>query len=244
VGAETKVVKNYWTAAWRWVVFGLSFSSIACLLAEFYGLCPMRIFTLAIFLPAMFALAALAALDWTRGDGELARAVWIGAAGGLAAAVAYDVFRLPFVFARELGVAGFIPPLQLFKVFPRFGAMILGEALDQPTYSWQATVLGWGYHFSNGATFGVMYLSMVGKATRRHWAWAVLMAVAIELGMLASPYAQVFNIPITTRFVIVTLAAHAIFGACLGLASKRIEQVLEVTRAQASGAGHTVPGPN
>ncbi len=42
-------------------------------------------------------------------------------------AVAYDVFRLPFVFAKEWGLDSVLPPLQLFKVFPRFGAMILGE---------------------------------------------------------------------------------------------------------------------
>jgi hypothetical protein len=215
---------NYWSVGGRWLVFLLSFSSIACLLAEFYGLCPMRIFTAAIFLPAMIVLAALAMLDWTRGDGQLARAVVIGVAGGLAAAVAYDVFRLPFVFARELGIAGLIPPLQLFKVFPRFGAMILGQALDQPSYSTWATILGWAYHFSNGATFGVMYLAMVGEATRRHWAWAIVMAVVLELGMLLSPYPQVFNIPVNARFVAVTLAAHGIFGVGLGLCARSIAQ--------------------
>jgi hypothetical protein len=170
----------------------------------------------------MITLAALAMLDWSRGDKELARAVLIGVAGGLVAAVAYDVFRLPFVFARELGITQVIPPLQLFKVFPRFGAMILGQALDQASYSLSATLLGWAYHFSNGATFGVMYLALVGEATRRHWAWAILMAVVIELGMLLSPYPRIFDIPVTTRFVIVTLAAHAIFGVGLGLSAKRI----------------------
>jgi hypothetical protein len=214
--------KLYWSPRGRSLVFALSFSSIACLLAEFYGLCPMRIFTVAIFLPAMLALGAFAVWDWSSGNGELCRAVLIGVTAGLAAAVAYDVFRLPFVFARELGIAAIIRPLQLFKVFPRFGAMILGEPLDQPTYSLGTTLLGWAYHFSNGATFGVMYLALVGEATRRHWTWAIAMAVALELGMLASPYPSVFNIPITPRFVAVTLSAHAIFGVCLGLYARSI----------------------
>ena len=42
------------------------------------------------------------------------------------------------------------------------------------------------------------------------------MALGLELGMLLTPYPQVFNIPLTTRFVIVTVAAHAIFGLGLG----------------------------
>ena len=100
--------------------------------------------------------------------------------------------------------------------------MILGQPLDQVRYSWPATLLGWAYHFSNGATFGVMYLAMVGEATRRHWIWAVVMAIGIELGMLASPYARVFDIPLTASFVMVTLTAHSIFGVCLGLSTRII----------------------
>jgi hypothetical protein len=108
--------------------------------------------------------------------------------------------------------------MKLFKVFPRFGAMILGQPIEQSSYSLAAQILGWLYHFSNGATFGVMYVAMIGDATRRHWAWAVLMALALELGMLLTPYPNLFNIPVTTRFVMVTIAAHAIFGVAMGLA--------------------------
>ena len=178
----------------------------------------MRIFTPFIFLPALAVLSGLALLDSKRGDGQLARAVLIGLTGGLLAAAAYDVFRLPFVFAKEWGIDSVVPPMQLFKVFPRFGAMILGQPIEQRQYSLAASLLGWAYHFSNGATFGVMYLAMVGDAKRRHWAWAVAMAVGLELGMLLTPYPRVFGIPITARFVAVTMAAHAIFGVGLGLA--------------------------
>ena len=38
-----------WTARSRLVVFVLAASSIACLLADFYGLCPMRSFTVSSF---------------------------------------------------------------------------------------------------------------------------------------------------------------------------------------------------
>src|SRR5882724_6366344 len=160
--------KTYWTAGGRWLVFILAASSIACLLFDFYRLCPMRLFTAFIFLPSMIALFALALFDRHRGDRQLWRAVLIGVAGGLLAAVAYDVFRLPFVFAKEWGVASVIPPLNLFKVFPRFGAMILGQPLEQSSYSVTAQALGWIYHLSNGATFGVMYVAIIGNCARRH----------------------------------------------------------------------------
>lgn len=201
-------------------MFLLGASSIACLLADFYGLCPMHVFTPFIFLPALLLLFAFAILDRVRGDRQLWRAVCIGLVAGLLAAVAYDVFRLPFVFAKEWGIDSVVPPLKLFKVFPRFGAMVMGEPIEQPEYSTAAQVIGWIYHFGNGATFGVMYLAMVGDSRRRHWIWAVLFALALELGMLFTPYPSAFNIPLTTRFIFVTVAAHAVFGTGLGLCAR------------------------
>ncbi len=209
-----------WTFAGRALVFVLAATSIWCLLAEMYHLCDMRTFALLILIPATVALYGLALLDRQAGDGQLWRGVMIGSAAGLVAAVAYDVFRLPFVFSNEWGLQAIVPPMPLFKVFPRFGAMLLGEPVEQPSYSLVAHLLGWAYHFSNGATFGVMFAALIGEATRRYaggWHWAVLMAVVIEICLLLSPYTRFFGIHFTTRFVVVTLAAHLIFGVALGL---------------------------
>jgi hypothetical protein len=214
-----------WSGPTRAIVFVLAATSIWCLLAEFYGLCSMRVFTLYISLPATAALSAMAAWDVGRGDGRLVRGVVIGALAGLVAAVSYDVFRLPFVFARAWGIDAWVPPMPLFKVFPRFGAMILGEPLEQPSYSLAAHLVGWAYHFSNGLTFGVMYTAMIGEGTRRHWAWAVLLAVGLELAMLLTPYPNVFGIHVGPRFIAVTLAAHLIFGVVLGLVTRRLSGV-------------------
>src|SRR4051812_8482284 len=116
-----------WTPLGRGIVFFLAATSIWCLLAEFYGLCSMRTFTFAILIPSTALLVLITAMDFVKGDRRLFRAVMIGAIGGFLAAVAYDVFRLPWV----LGAADHVGPwwlrLPLFKVFPRFGAMILGE---------------------------------------------------------------------------------------------------------------------
>lgn len=177
----------------------------------------MNLFTVFIFVPALVALMVFAIVDQRKGDGQLWRAVWIGLAGGLIAAAAYDVFRLPFVFAKEWGLDAVVPPMKLFKVFPRFGAMVLGQPIEQPAYSAVTHIIGWIYHFSNGATFGVMYLALVGDARKRHWLWAVMFALVLELGMLLTPYPRVFNISVSASFVMVTLAAHAIFGVGLGL---------------------------
>ena len=86
-------------------------------------------------LPALLALFAFAGLDRWKGDGQLWRAVSSGLVAGLLAAVAYDVFRLPFVFAKEWGIESVVPPMKLFKVFPRFGAMVLGQLSPQSSGS-------------------------------------------------------------------------------------------------------------
>lgn len=209
-----------WTPLGRTLVFALSAMSIVCLLVEFYQLCPMRQFTIWVFFPSCAALLALAILSRVKGDGQLWRAVMVGLFAGLLAAVAYDIFRLPFVFAKQWGIDAIVPPMNLYKVFPRFGAMILGEPIEQTTYSLSAQLVGWLYHFSNGATFGAMYMAIVGNVTKRGWIWGMLMAAGIELAMLVTPYPSFFGIPLTATFIVVTLTAHLIFGAVMGLISR------------------------
>lgn len=220
-----------WNLPGRALVFLLAAVSIACLLADFYRLCSMRTFAIAILVPATLLLLAIAWLDREHGDRRLFRAVLIGSLAGLLAAVAYDLFRLPFVFANAWGIAGVVPPMNLFKVFPRFGAMLLDQPIEQPTYSVAAHLLGWTYHFSNGLTFGVMYLALIGDPQRRSWLWAVAFALGLELAMLLTPYPRMFGIHVTTAFVAATLAAHAVFGISMGLIARRLAHLSPATPA-------------
>ena len=162
--------KTHWQTGSRGLVFALASTSLGCLLAQFYGLCSMRLFAGLVFLPSSLALAALAAYDLLEGDGRLGRRVLIGLGAGLLAAVAYDLFRVPFVFSRPWGLASLVPPMNLFKVFPGFGALLLGQPVEQSVYSRTASWLGWAYHFSNGASIGIMYVALIGEPRRRHWA--------------------------------------------------------------------------
>src|SRR5687767_1573046 len=130
--------------SWSWparvVVFVLAATSIWCLLSEFYGLCTMRWFSFAILLPSNAALIALAIADRARGSGMLWLCVVIGAIAGFVAACAYDLFRIPFVVAAIDQVGPDWLRLPLFKVFPRFGAMILGQPFDAATTDTQFTL--------------------------------------------------------------------------------------------------------
>jgi hypothetical protein len=218
--------EDFWSPGCRLAVFALASTSILSLLAEFYGVSSMRAFALWISLPALAALLAGALFDRAVGSQRLWRGIVVGSLAGLVAVFAYDLFRLPFVFAHELGIERTLPPLQLFKVFPRFGAMILGQPVEQPVYSVLAQLVGWTYHFSNGLTFGIMYVALVGDAKRRRWAWAVVFAVGLELGMLFTPYAKFFGIALTPNFVVATLAAHLVFGVVMGSSALGLSRLL------------------
>lgn len=217
--------QNFWTPAWRVLVFFLSAMSIWCLLAEFYNLCSMQAFVVYVMAPATALLVFLACYDRVHGNRRLWRAVLVGSVAGLLAAVAYDLFRVPFVIAAIDHVGPDWLRLPLFKVFPRFGAMVLGHSFTSAQSDSQFTLTehlaGWAYHFSNGLTFGIMYLAMIGDAKKRSWLWAVLMAVGLEMAMLFTPYISYFDLSRTTKFVVATLTAHLIFGVVLGVWVKR-----------------------
>ena len=188
----------------RPVIFTLAFLSFACLLGQCYQLWSMRVFACWVLPPAT---ALLGWLGWaTRHTGEFrAPHVWItqGALGGLVAAVGYDLYRLPFVLAGA----------PLFKVFPRFGQLILGA--DQP--SAVAQVLGWSYHFSNGAALGIMFLALIRRPAPDTLFWgAVAWAIGVEILLLLTPYASFFGLPLNGRFLFLTGSAHLIFGVTLG----------------------------
>ena len=216
-----------WTPQGRAVVFALSAMSIWCLLSEFYGLCSMRTFVLWVLIPAMVLLTAMALLDRVKGDRRLWHAVLIGTIAGFVAACAYDLFRLPWVvgYANQVGPQWLRLPL--FRVFPQFGAMILNQpftsAQSSSDYSLSAHLLGWIYHFSNGMTFGIMYMALVGDTIKRTWLWAIAMAAGLELMMLLTPYTTFFAIRMTALFIAVTLAAHVIFGLAMGLFARSME---------------------
>ena len=189
----------------RLLVFGLAFLSFACLLGQLFGFWTMRWFACWILPPATISLAVMAYLNRREPAGVGNPHTWVvqGAIGGVIAAVAYDLFRLPFVLNGA----------PLFKVFPAFGRLILGDT--EPV--WLVQLLGWTYHFSNGAALGIMLLAVMTTARPRVlFTGAVAWALVIETVLLLSPYARFFGLKMDTRFIVLTASAHLVFGLILG----------------------------
>jgi hypothetical protein len=195
----------------RGVVFLLASLSFACLLGQFGGLWTMHWFGCWVLPPATAALAVMAWLDRPADPSRAASArVWVveGAIGGLVAAVAYDLYRLPFVLAGK----------PLFKVMDEFGRLLLGR--DEPV--WLVRFIGWLYHFSNGAALGIMLLAMIFRPTQKRLFWgAVAWALVVEFILLQTPYPTFFKLPLNGFYYFATASAHLIFGIALGLWLRR-----------------------
>jgi hypothetical protein len=191
----------------RIAIFLLASLSFACLLGQFYGLWSMQWFGCWVLPPATIALIVAAWLD--RCASAPGPRLWIvqGAIGGVIAAVAYDLYRLPFVLHGA----------PLFTVFGKFGNMLLGRGVDAPA-SLDAQLLGWTYHFSNGAALGIMFLAMVIRPSRRLlFCGALAWALCVEAILLMTPYASYFGLPLNGMFLFLTASAHAVFGIALGI---------------------------
>ena len=189
----------------RLVVFTLAFLSFACLLGQFYDLWPMHIFGCYVLPPSTALIVAIAYRSRHQVRGIRSPYTWIveGAVGGIVAAVAYDLYRLVFVLQGA----------PLFKVFPRFGELLLDA--DEPR--WLVHVVGWAYHFSNGAALGIMFFTMVPIASRRLlFGGAILWAMVVEATLLSTPYTTFFGLPLDERFLFLTITAHLVFGIILG----------------------------
>jgi hypothetical protein len=206
----------------RPVVFALAWLSFGCLLGQFYGLWTMHGFGCWVLPPAIVLLGVTAYLHRKERAGLQSPWTWIvqGAIGGVVAAIAYDLYRLPFVLNGA----------PLFRVFPRFGELLLGATEPR----WLVQGLGWAYHFSNGAALGIMFL-VLASWLRRPWLFwgAVGWAVFVEVMLLLTPYASFFGLKLNGRFLFLTASAHVVFGVVLGLYCRwrlKIEQPADLTK--------------
>jgi hypothetical protein len=199
----------------RPVVFLLAFLSFACLLGQFYGLWTMHFFGCRVLPPATVLLAYVAYKNRDRSEDLSNPFLWIvqGTIAGLLAAVAYDLYRLPFVLSGA----------PLFNVFPRFGELLLGTTEPR----WLVHTLGWTYHFSNGAALGIMFLAMISFFRRSSLFWgAVAWALLVEAMLLLTPYPTFLGLQLNGRFLFLTATAHLVFGLALGFyCHKRLASV-------------------
>ena len=161
-----------------------------------------------LILPSAILLVALGWFSKRRGNGRIAQVIFQGTAAGALATLALEAIRYP---GFRLGyMPGNLPELM--------GVLLLDRFAEGPSAA--SSLAGFGYHFCNGASFGVIYAAL--GLGRRSPLWALIYGVAIGVGFLASPVVQSlgggpFGREFGWRFVATVLSAHAAFGLSLGL---------------------------
>ena len=154
-------------------------------------------------MPSLVILVAVAAYSKNHFP-ALANRIWAGLGAGAVATFVLDFFRQMGVMHGWLATD---TPIM-------FGKMILGPQAG----AMSVLLVGVIYHFLNGASFGVFYTIVWGKA---HWWWGLVWVLIVEVGMMtASPMAPIFG-PFGSKtggpaFFIITLLAHIGFGIMLG----------------------------
>jgi hypothetical protein len=195
--------------------FLLCATSVGALLAKVYAVAPMHLAALLGSLPATLALAFIWVAASRSKRTDLAEVLAIGLVAGMAATLGYDIARVPFHLAGQ----------RIFAPISAFGVWIL----DADRSSRFTEVAGWTYHYWNGITFAIMYALFMRK---RHWAWAVVWACALETLAIVSPFGSIFSLKGNPQAQVVAYLGHVAYGIPLGLMVQR----WEATRAYLTNA--------
>lgn len=139
-------------------------------------------------------------------DHSLARISAAGLAAGAVATIALEAIRLPGFWLDFM--PGNLPRLM--------GVLLLNQFAAGP--SLKSDVVGWLYHFWNGASFGLIYVLVFG--TCRRWVGAAF-GVLLGFGFMLSPVVSALGvgflgIEFSKGFPVTVTIAHAAFGLSLG----------------------------
>ena len=134
----------------------------------------------------------------------------LGTVAGIIGTLGYDLFRVPLVFGSGRML---LSPIESYGVL----------ALDATTSSGWTDFAGWGYHFSNGIGFGIVYAALA--RGRNRW-WGVAWAMALETGTILTPFGSAYNLWWKWDVIAIAYAAHVPFGLAIGIVVERSDRWL------------------
>ncbi len=161
-------------------------------------------------IPSIVLLMVVVVVASARGHRRLVNRIVAGAGAGLVATLALEAVRITSF--KMGGMPGDLPRL--------LGVLLTDQFMVGP--STVSDILGFSYHFWNGASFGIIYALLLGK---RNSAWGMSYGVLVGLGFLASPATKAMgvgfmasNMPAMQLTVVI---AHLGFGLLLAILTRR-----------------------
>jgi len=160
-----------------------------------------------LLIPSLAILVIALAISKAWGKSRFLNLVIAGVVSGVIATVALEV-------VRELGFRlGFMPG-SLPKLM---GVLLTDSFLEGPSLF--SNVVGWSYHFWNGACFGMIYALLFGRI---RWWFATIYGLVIGIIFMVSPSVTAlgvgyFGLQFGWGFAVTVTLAHLAFGTVLGL---------------------------
>jgi NADH:ubiquinone reductase (H+-translocating) len=157
----------------------------------------------------IFVIALTIAKAW--GKSRFFNLVIAGMISGITATFALEV-------VRESGFRLGLMPGSLPKLM---GVLLTDRFLQGPSLF--SNVVGWAYHFWNGACFGMIYALIFG---RTRWWYGSIYGLVIGIGFMVSPSVTAlgigyFGLQFGWGFPVTVTLAHLAFGTVLGLSLNR-----------------------
>jgi hypothetical protein len=181
-------------------------TSAGALVLHALGWLPMYFFITVVAAPCLILLFALGVVAHRIHEqvflNRLLSGVWIG----LIATLSYDGTRL---LLRATDIVNF----DVFFTHRIYGFMITGF----PTESATALVVGWVYHFWNGATLAVIYTVVAGPLL---WVYGLLWALLLEIAWLVA-LPSALNFTLSSEVMVISLIGHCVYGSVLGVLSQQ-----------------------
>ena len=159
-----------------------------------------------VLIPSLIVTAVLILFTHFRGHHDLIRQILVGLIAGIIGTVGLEIIRHSGFLLG--GMPGELPKLMGVLMVDRF-------ALGPNVLS---NLAGWGYHFWNGAAFGIIYSLLLGKG--KIWIGTIY-GFIVGIGFMASPAAMAlgvgrFGVDFGWEFPVTVTLAHIVFGAILG----------------------------
>jgi len=169
-----------------------------------------------------------------------------GMVAGAIASLALEAIRIPsYMFTKWIPMDSMIslPGLLLTEKITMLSEVkqtIMQSGVPMNLYHapLDAFIVGGLWHFWNGATFGIIYALLIGKGK---WWYGMIWAVIIEMVMMVAPYLIIMKGPFGIEHMdgynifVITLIAHLVFGAILGIIVQKWKKDYEPITAKSVG---------
>ncbi|HKI44235.1 MAG TPA: hypothetical protein VKA08_02770 [Balneolales bacterium] len=163
-----------------------------------------------LLLPSIIIIIAIYIVSRVQDRTLLSHRMLVGAVAGVIATVGLEIVR---IFGFKMGwMPGDMPKL--------LGVLITNRFMEGPS-TW-SNILGYTYHYWNGAAFGMIFVILLGR--KPVW-WGLIYALLIGTGFLLSPSVKAMGVGFMGTglpgMIEIVYGAHIAFGLILGYLAHR-----------------------